>query len=168
MTTTREGTSPVRPDAPIVIQSHALGALQIESADIRTFPHGLIGFPECHRFALLAVAERTGMFWLQSVEHPALAFLLVDPFLVSEGYAVDLSDIDRYDLSAHDPADVMVLVVVTLSHAPGAPCTANFQGPIAFNLRAGIGKQLVLAEAPLGVRTPVDLDRCGREAGTDR
>lgn len=168
MTLTCDAASMLAADSPIVVQSHALGVLHVEPSDIRTFPNGMVGFPECHRFALLAVAGRTSLFWLQSLDHPALAFLLVDPFLVSEGYAVELNDIDRHDLAVENPADVVVLVVVTLSHKVGEPCTANFQGPIAVNLRSGLGRQLVLTDAPLGVRTPVDLSRCSAPPRSDR
>lgn len=147
-------------DLTIDVDSHVLGPLRIAPADVRSFPHGLLGFPECRRFALLAVAERPGLYWLQSVEHGGLVFLLVDPFVVVDGYLVDLSDIDRHDLAAAGPSDVMVLAIVTLPRAGGESCTANLQGPVAINLRAGIGKQLVLPESRFGVRTPVNLTRC--------
>ena len=159
MTLPNQAAAPLSQDPPVAIDSHVLGLLHVDPRDVRTFRHGLLGFPECRRFALLALAGRTGMYWLQSVDVPTLAFLLVDPFLASEGYAVDLTDIDRRDLAVHDPADVLMLVIVTLANAADGPCTANFQGPIAINLRAGLGKQLVVAESSLGVRTPMDLSR---------
>ncbi|HUX32310.1 MAG TPA: flagellar assembly protein FliW [Gemmatimonadaceae bacterium] len=159
MTLPNQAAAPLPQDARVAIDSHVLGSLHVDPRDVRTFRHGLLGFPAYRRFALLSLTDRAGMYWLQSVDVPTLAFLLVDPFLVSDGYAVDLTDIDRHDLAVHDPADVLMLVIVTLANAADGPCTANFQGPIAINLRTGLGKQLVLAESPLGVRTPVDLSR---------
>jgi flagellar assembly factor FliW len=147
-------------DATIEIESHVLGPLRIPPGDVRTFPKGLLGFPECRRFALLAVAGRPGMYWLQSVEHGALAFLLVDPFLVVDGYLVDLSDIDRHDLGVTNPSEVVVLTIVTLPRQEGEGCNANLQGPVAINLRTGLGKQIVVADSRFGVRTPVNLTRC--------
>lgn len=105
------------------------------------------------------------MYWLQSTDNATLAFLLVDPFVVRDGYAVELSDMDRHDLGVHDPADILILAVVTLAPAPGEPCTANLQGPIAVNIRSGVGKQIVIADPPFGVRTPIDLARCSPVAG---
>ncbi len=160
MTPVIDGTAVRRDDDEMLaVASPVLGPLEIAPADVRTFPHGLLGFPECRRFALLAIDGRGGMYWLQSIEHPALAFLLVDPFRLVDDYVVEISDLDRHELAADDPAEVLVLAILTLPERPGAPCTANLQGPVAVNLRTGVGRQLVLADARNGVRTPVDLAR---------
>ena len=65
------------------------------------FAQGLFGFPECRDFALIA-APRPGYYWLQSREFPTLAFLLVDPFLHFDEYAVDLGEGDSAALGAGD------------------------------------------------------------------
>ena len=76
---------------PMIVQSDLLGTLTCEPEDIVEFPTGLFGFPDCHGFLLLPVGDDSGLYWLQSVDSTALAFLLVDPFRYFDGYAVDLT-----------------------------------------------------------------------------
>ncbi|HEX7239812.1 MAG TPA: flagellar assembly protein FliW, partial [Longimicrobiaceae bacterium] len=95
------------------VHSDLLGALDVPDEEVIAFPSGLFGFPECRSFVLVPAA-REGMYWLQSVEHGTLAFLLVDPFLFFDGYAVDLGTAERAELEVRDASDVMVLTIVTL------------------------------------------------------
>src|SRR6185312_1895437 len=45
------------------VRSDLLGALEVRSSDVFSFPKGMLGFPECRRFALLRGA-RDGLYWL--------------------------------------------------------------------------------------------------------
>lgn len=151
------------PQAPSMISVHSdlLGAFSIEAGEAIEFRHGLLGFPECRRFALVR-AGTDSLFWLQSLEYSALVFLLVDPFAHFPGYAVDVTLGDRQELRIADPSDLALLAIVTLP-APdreGQP-TANLQGPIAVNLRTRAGKQLVVADERFGVRCPLVLPAAG-------
>ena len=146
----------LRPLDIVTVQSDLLGPIDVPDVEILRFERGLLGLPECQRFVLVPT-ERDGVYWLQSCEHSALVFLLVDPFKATVGYAVDLNDDDLADLSAREPADVAVLAIVTLPQARDEQPTANLQGPIALNLRAQRGKQVVIPDSTFGVRVPVDL-----------
>lgn len=148
------------PDPAMVVHSDLLGPLSVSADEVIAFPAGLFGFPECRSFVLVPAA-REGMFWLQSVEHGTLVFLLADPFLFFDGYAVDLSPADRAELHAGEASEVVVLAIVTLPRAGEATATANLLGPLALNLRARAGRQLAVADARFGVRTPLDLARGG-------
>jgi flagellar assembly factor FliW len=116
------------------------------------FPRGLLGFPDCQRYQLEA-ADVPGFYWLRSEEHAPLAFVLVDPFQVIEGYHVDLPNTEAATLGVEQPSDVAVLAIATVPREAGEMWTANLQGPLAINFKAGVGVQFVRAEAP-GVRTP--------------
>ena len=144
----------------VIVDSQLLGPLTVSENEIFFFPSGLFGFPECRSFVMLP-AERPGFYWLQSVEHSALAFMLVDPFLFFEGYAVDLGFSERADLVVENADDAAVLAIVTLPRSASEPATVNLQGPIALNLNARRGKQLVLQDNEYGVRCPLDLSKAG-------
>jgi len=151
--------SPPREPATVTVTSDLLGLVTPSRESTFTFPVGMFGFPECRQFALLA-AGREGLFWLQSMEHTALTFLLADPFLFFDGYAVELGAGDRAELQLHDDAnadDVAVLVIVTLPRTRDELPTANLQGPVAVNFASHVGRQLALAEGSWGVRCPLDL-----------
>ena len=138
------------------VHSDLLGDLQIRSRDALHFGQGILGFPECRRFALVR-AEHDGLFWLQSIEYSTLVFLLVDPFAVVTGYAIDVAPSQLADLGAYRPADIGLLSVVTLPSVPGEQPTANLQGPIAINFATRNAKQLVMSETDFGLRCPIDL-----------
>jgi flagellar assembly factor FliW len=140
----------------VKVHSDLLGDLEIRSRDALHFNQGILGFPECRRFALVR-AEHDGLFWLQSIEYSTLVFLLVDPFAVVTGYSIDVAPSQLADLGAYRPADIGLLSVVTLPSAPGDQPTANLQGPIAINFATRNAKQLVLSETDFGVRVPIDL-----------
>lgn len=146
----------LRPVPTVNVQSDLLGPIDVPDVEIVNFRRGLLGLPECQRFVLLPT-ERDGVYWLQSCDHSALVFLLVDPFKTTVGYSVDLGAEDLVDLSAKEPSDVAVLAIVTLPRERDDQPTANLQGPIALNLRAQRGKQVVMQDSEFGVRVPVDL-----------
>jgi flagellar assembly factor FliW len=140
----------------VIVESRLFGELTVSENEIFFFPSGLFGLPECRSFVMLP-AERRGFYWLQSVEHSALAFMLVDPFLFFEGYSVDLGLADCADLVVESRSDAAILAIVTLPPTAHEKPTANLQGPLALNLQARRGKQLVIQESEYGVRCPIDV-----------
>ena len=147
------------PAAPIA--SDLLGPLDISDEARLTFAAGLYGFADRRDFALVP-AGRPGLWWLQSAEDSALVFLLADPFPAFPDYAPDVPDAEAAQLGASfgdasghaPPADLAVLVVVTLGRA-GGPATANLQAPVLVHLGTGQGRQVVLPDASLGVQMPI-------------
>jgi flagellar assembly factor FliW len=141
----------------VSVHSTLLGALAIERRDLMEFPVGLYGFPDCRQFALLP-ASQEGLYWLQSTDYEALTFLLVDPFTRFAGYNVDLSPADLVRIGTSQPHEILVLAIVTLPSDKGAPCTANLQAPVIFNLRDRRAYQLILSTEGFGVREPFSVE----------
>lgn len=139
------------------VASDVLGALEVPADRVVRFPQGLLGFPDAREFVLVAAA-REGTYWLQSVEHASLIFLVIDPFLHFPDYAVDLSRGDVASLDASAESDIAILAVVTLPGREGDACTANLQGPLALNLERGVARQIILRNADAGVRRTVRLE----------
>lgn len=140
-----------------VLRSELFGALDISDNDLIEFGDGLLGFPECRTWALLR-GTKDGTAWLQSADHSALVFLLVDPFVFFEGYSAELSDAELRRLRAKDAGEIAVFAIVTLPSPGHETCTANLQGPVVLNLAARRGIQVVFGEGPFGVRAPISLD----------
>jgi flagellar assembly factor FliW len=147
----------------IQFRSELLGEMSLPENVLFTFPDGLYGFEEAHRFVLVP-AERDGLYWLQSVDFSALTFLVADPFHWVEGYSVELPDTELASLAPADASDVAVLVIVTLPRSADECPTANMQGPVAFNMRKRVGRQLVVQESDYDTRHPLDL---GGRAGAN-
>jgi flagellar assembly factor FliW len=145
------------------VRSCMLGELTVDRSSILHFEQGLLGLPETRAFALVP-AGRSGLYWLQSCEHEALTFLLVDPFEFVDGFAVDLDEDDVPGLGTVSAEDMAVLAIVTLPREAGEPPTANLQGPLMLDLASGRGVQAVLPESAWGVDWALDALRRPRLA----
>lgn len=123
------------------------------------FPEGLLGFEDARRFVLAPAADREGLYWLQSLDHGSLAFLLCDPFLFVDGFVVELGPRELPGDFGESRDHLAVLGIVTLPRERGTPATVNLQGPVLFDFRTGKARQVALADSSWGVSHPVDLRR---------
>lgn len=106
-------------------------------------PGGLQPFG-CQRFTLSAVGDAPPFLRLEA-EDQDLAFHLLDPFLVLSEYEPEISGEDDKELDLRCAEETLILAIVNLNGA-GTP-TANLSAPLVFNLRTGLGKQAILANA---------------------
>jgi flagellar assembly factor FliW len=138
------------------LDSAVLGQIAVPAASVYTLaPTGLLGLEQYTRFALVP-AGREGVYWLQSVEEPGLAFVLADPFRAAAGYEADLPDAELAPLGEGKEGDFLVLVVVTLG-GTGAPTTANLRAPVVFNVATQRARQVVLPGDRFGTAEAVEL-----------
>jgi flagellar assembly factor FliW len=143
-------------DEKISVRSELLGQLEVSIEQVITFPHGIPGFPEGQKYALLPTG-RDGVFWLQSADFSALSFLLVDPFQFFPGYYhIDLSDDDVARLGTTDPSRILFLSIVTLGAEVDQRATANLRAPLLVNLDLRIAHQSIRADEGFGVREVID------------
>jgi flagellar assembly factor FliW len=134
----------------VVVASRLFGPLTVRSDAFLTFPNGIPGFGGERRFVLLPAASK-GVYWLQSADEGSVAFLLVDPFPVFPGYAVDLPEVSAED------APPLVLAIVTLPRADDDVCTANLQAPVVLDLAGRTGRQVIMTEGAYGPKHSFDL-----------
>lgn len=144
----------------LVVESTLLGTLSVPQTQTYLMRQGMLGFPNAHGFALVPT-DREGFFWLQSMDFEALTFLLVDPFRFVDGYTLELGDKELGTMATDDPANLLVLCILTLPRTEDDIPTVNLQGPLAFNLEAGEARQVILQESPYGTRHPLDLKKNG-------
>lgn len=119
-----------------------MGTLEVGEERIISIPSGLFGFEEYTDFALVD-SEYEPLVWLQSLQESNLAFLLIDPFLITDDYEADIDDAELLRIGIKDPADVTVFTIVTVP-GDGSPVTANFQGPLIINKKNRLCIQAVL------------------------
>ena len=133
------------------VETTRFGVLEMDESSIVRMPSGPLGFEEQTTFCLIQHRPDTNFRWLQSVDEPALAFVVVDPAEFFEGYAIEISDADAEELELEREDEALVLVVLTI----GAGCeqiTANLAAPIVINSKTLIGSQVVLQDDRYGVR----------------
>ena len=108
-------------------------------------PLGLPGFEPLKEYALVSDAGQAPFSWLQVVNDPSLAFIVISPFEVLPNYQPDLpkEDVDFLEISS--PKDAVLFSIVTLRGKGRA--TVNLKGPIVVNRHTARGKQVILANA---------------------
>ena len=109
------------------------------------FPNGLLGFESVKDFALLSVEEEQPFSWLQAVNDPSLAFLVIPSFPFFPDYEPDIPAEDAKALGIRTPEDALLFNIVTLR--PQSKPTVNLKGPLVINRHNSQGKQVVLANA---------------------
>lgn len=153
-------TLPLTVERPLpayrMLHSELFGPIEITDADLVEFNEGLLGFPECRTWVLLT-GSKQGTAWLQSADHSALVFFLVDPFVFFDGYAAELSEGELRRLRAKDAGEIAVFAIVTLPLPGDDTCAVNLQGPVVLNLAMRRGVQVVLGEGPFSVRAPIPM-----------
>ncbi len=130
------------------IATKNFGAIVVREDQIITFSPGLLGFSEFHRYVLIEHGQESPFLWLQSLDKPDLAFVVMDPIFVLPDYQVGPINGVQKELEVKSIQDLKVLVILTIP--PGRPqdMTANLMGPLLINLVNRRGKQLVLESSP--------------------
>jgi flagellar assembly factor FliW len=126
----------------MVVDTVRFGEIEIEPSRVLTLDEGLLGFPEQRRYCLLEHAPGSPVQWLQSVDEPGLAFLVVNPHDFFVDYELELSDELATAMELERPEEAAVLVLVSVQES--RRLTANLVGPVVINTRTGRGRQLVL------------------------
>jgi flagellar assembly factor FliW len=115
--------------------------LEVKGENIVQLPFGLLGFEGHKRFVLLSQADEVPFSWLQMLEEPHQAFLVVPPSVAIADYQPEIATDDVEFLNLQAPGDALVYNIVTLRHGGGA--TVNLKGPIIINRRTLVGKQVI-------------------------
>jgi flagellar assembly factor FliW len=126
----------------MLIETKTMGQVEVSDEQLIKLPSGLFGFADYHDFALIDCHIKP-LIWMQSLEDKDLAFLLLDPFIVCPDYEADIDDSELSKLGIQDPADVLLLSIVTVPN-DGSPVTANLRGPMVINKKSHEGMQVIL------------------------
>jgi len=141
--------------AMLQLETKGAGTVEVVEESVITMPKGMIGFPSYTRFVLLPHRENSPFLWLQSVEEPGLAWVVMNPLLLVPGYRVRVSEAELEGISPVRPEHLKVLAVVNIP--PGAPekATVNLAGPVILNDASRLAKQVVLKQAAYSPAQPL-------------
>ena len=89
-------------------------------------PQGLIGFAEYNRAELLYLPDHLPFLWMKLALKPRPKVIWMQ-------------------LDLRDPAEAMILNIVTLQRQQPVEATVNLIGPLVVNRRTLIGRQLVIS-----------------------
>lgn len=130
------------------IETTRFGLLQVPEDEIIQMPFGILGFPEDKRYLLFNHKEDSSFFWFQSMDHGALAFVLMDPFLIKPDYEVQMSPEDCARLALEKGGEGLLglqpMAIVNISRGEPRMITANLLGPVVINSKKRLAIQVIL------------------------
>ncbi len=136
------------------VRTCSFGEIEVPGSRILNFPEGIPGFPDHRRFVLLSPDEITPLQYLQALDEPPVAFLVVNPLLVSAGFEVSLSDSDMEKMGSDDTRELTVFAVITIPEDP-RESTVNLAAPIVINEKRRCGRQFILHDSGYSVKHPL-------------
>ena len=110
----------------------------------------MLGFLDKKHFVILQNKENSPFFWYQSVDAPALAFVITSPFLFMPDYEVDIEDV-LIEMSWNGKGEnngLELYVVVNIPKGSPEKMTANLIGPILINNKTRQAVQMVISKSP--------------------
>jgi flagellar assembly factor FliW len=134
-----------------VIQTTRFGQVKVSDSSILSMSEGMLGFEGCKRYVLLEDKPDTPLKWLQAVDDPRIAFIVVNPQDFVPGYDFNLSDDDAEALGLESAEQAVVLTTVSVD-ADRDEITTNLLGPVVINSVTLAGKQVVLQDDRYGTR----------------
>jgi flagellar assembly factor FliW len=128
----------------------------------------LLGFETVKNYALHRNGQESPLLRLEMLEPPSHWFFVLPASLAMPDYQPDIADQDVRFLGLKEPADALLLNLVTLR--PGR-ASVNLQGPIVINRHSLVGKQVIPKNAarfspnhPLTLAINHPLPSCAAEA----
>jgi flagellar assembly factor FliW len=139
------------------VDTTRFGAITIDEQKIITMPFGMLGFPDEKRYVIVQHKESSPFFWYQSVDDPALAFVITSPFFFVPDYSVPLDDaINQMSWDEEKIEDTVELyAVVNIPNGSPDKITANLIGPILVNTETFQAIQMVVTDSPYSHRFPL-------------
>lgn len=109
---------------------------------------GMPGFPEAQTFVLIDHQPGSPFRWLQALERPDLAFIVIDPLEFAPDFPLDLVRRSA-SFAGIDPNEELVVLVICTVTQTDEP-TANFLSPIGIGKSSRRGAQVVVHESGFG------------------
>jgi len=131
----------------LIADTSRFGKIEYGKTEIITMIRGILGFDEYIRFLIVNLKGQEPFKWLQSLENPDLAFLIIDPLYFKTDYIVEINPNDLVVLKAKKIDDIAIFVLVSIPKNKPALMSANLQAPIAVNKKEMKAAQLILGES---------------------
>jgi flagellar assembly factor FliW len=124
----------------LAIDTSRFGTLEVDDNKVITFPDGLLGFSNLKHYILIDYKD-TELKWLQSVDNPYIAFIVVEPTVLYPNYSINLDSITREFIQLKNNYDLTILVTIRVE---GKKVIANLNGPLLLNATLMRGFQILI------------------------
>ena len=133
------------------IATFRFGELEIPDRNIIEFPKGIIGFEQFKKYVLLEREDSDPFCWMQSLEDPNLAFVVINPTIFFKNYKIEIHYKELEDIQVRSLDRIEIFTIVTIPDDI-TRMSANLLGPLVINLDNNCAKQIVLVNSPYTIQ----------------
>ena len=113
-----------------------------------------LGFPESTRFIIRPHGDESPFMWLQSLDNPKLAFVVIPPTTLIPAYQPKVPQAILADLEL-EKTKPELLLILTIPTGQPEKMTANLLGPVVLNPTKRLACQALLDPAVYELDWPV-------------
>ncbi len=135
----------------MIINTERFGEVTYTSEDVIFFPRGIPAFEDKHNW-ILAGTDDNAIKWLQSLDDGDLALPVTSPDAIQSDYNARIPEDDLTLVGSVNPADLALLIVVSIPEAAPWNMTANLRAPILINLKSHKAVQVIALNEEYPVR----------------
>jgi flagellar assembly factor FliW len=123
------------------------GEIDCKENDVIIVPKGVLGFSQLTRYVIVEKKEAAPFKWLQSVEDPKVAFVVMDPVKLFPNYKLEIDEVELEELSYTNSRDLITYVIITVPQ-DATQASADLLGPLVINPKKRLAKQAVMSNSP--------------------
>ncbi|OGG96234.1 MAG: hypothetical protein A2508_03915 [Candidatus Lambdaproteobacteria bacterium RIFOXYD12_FULL_49_8] len=136
------------------VSTTRFGLIEVADEEVILFPEGLYGFEKQKRYVVIDQEEAGPFRMLQSLDEPALTFVVVDPVAIYADFKIEPSTEDLALIDATKGADLAQMAIVTLGRRL-EEATLNLGAPLIVNRISHKGVQAVLNDTDYTTKEPL-------------
>ncbi|MBQ9419160.1 MAG: flagellar assembly protein FliW [Synergistaceae bacterium] len=133
------------------IKTERFGEVSYSQEDVLFFPRGIPAFEDKHEW-ILAGNDDSAIRWLQSLDNGELALPVTSPDAVQSDYNARIPEDELKLVGSMNPADLALLIVVTIPESAPWDMTANLRAPILINIKTRKAVQVIALNEEYPVR----------------
>ncbi len=135
---------PEEPQDEITVATSRFGEISVRADKIITMTSPFLGFPESKRFILRPHSAESPFMWLQSLENPKLAFVVIQAAPLVPHYRPAIAKHILQELEISQNQQPEILLILTVPSGRPEKMTANLLAPLAINAQRRLAKQVLL------------------------
>ncbi|HIJ78455.1 MAG: flagellar assembly protein FliW [Desulfobulbaceae bacterium] len=127
----------------LTVSTSRFGELTVSPDKVIHMTSPFLGFPDSKNFMLKPHGKESPFMWLQSLETPTLAFVVIQAAIIAQEYAPHIPNYVKQELKASKDDQLEILLILTVPKNDLKKITANLLGPLVINTKQRLAKQVL-------------------------